>query len=216
MNDIVGEGDGPRGKADIHGPRIVAFVGMSGVGKTDAVSAFAKLGDFHEVYFGGVVIREILARGLIVTEDNEAATRRDLRRIHGMAAMAVVSKVEIDEGLNSGKRVLIDGLYSYSELKFLRGEYGSDLCLVAIHARKSLRLKRLAQRKNRPLTFVEVEARDTREVEELEKAAPIALADYHIVNDGTPSALRKSVLRIHNSIFPNPVSSTVAIRSGRS
>ena len=160
-------------------PRIVALVGLSGVGKSTAVELISTMMDFDTVYFGGVVLAELEARGLTQTPDNEAEVRESLPRIE--AALA------------AGRDVMIDGLYSYAEYRLLGERFGDALTLIAIHARKSLRAARLAARPVRPLTAAQMTERDRREVDNLEKAQPIALADYHVVNDGTEEDLRRAL-----------------------
>lgn len=174
-------------------PRIIALVGLSGVGKSKAVELVSTMMTFEAVYFGGVVLAEVRARGLDPTPDSEAAVREDLRREFGMAAMAHKSLPAILEALGTGRHVLIDGLYSYAEYKLLGDRFGDALAVIAVHARKTVRIARLAARPVRPLTAAEMALRDAREVDRLEKAPPIALADYHVVNDGSEADLRAAL-----------------------
>ena len=129
--------------------KIVAFVGMSGVGKSEAVALFERLGSFRRIYFGGLVLEEVKRRGLAVNEENEGAVSRGLRAEHGMAVMAVLSLPRIEAALAAGEDVLIDGLYSLSERDRLLAAYGDRLVLVAVHARKALRIARLGARPER-------------------------------------------------------------------
>jgi dephospho-CoA kinase len=182
-------------------PRIVAFVGMSGVGKSEAVAMFERLGSFHRIYFGGLVLEEVKARGLAVNEENEGKVALDVRAEHGMGALAVLSMPQVDAALKADTNVLIDGLYSLSEMDHLRARYGDKLVLVAIHARKTLRIARLGARPTRPLTPAQVEERDRREVTKMEKAGPIALADHHIVNDEGLPELERAVRGVFAAVF---------------
>ena len=182
-------------------PRIVAFVGMSGVGKSEAVAMFERLGTFHRIYFGGLVLEEVKARGLEVNEENEGKVALAVRAEHGMGALAVLSTPKVDATLEANTDVLIDGLYSLSEMDHLRARYGDKLTMIAIHARKSLRIARLGARPVRPLTPQEVEDRDRREVTKMEKAGPIALADYHIVNDEGLAELERAVKGVYAAVF---------------
>ena len=75
-------------------------------------------------------------------------------------------------------------MYSYAELIYLREQLGDRLLVVAIHSSFAKRAERLGQRPVRPLTPAEIKERDRTEVENIDKAPPIALADYHFVNDG--------------------------------
>lgn len=174
-------------------PRIVALVGLSGVGKSTAVDIVSRMMDFETVYFGGVVLAELDARGLGRTPGNEADVRESLRAEFGMAAMAVKSLPAIEAALTAGRDVLIDGLYSYAEYRLLRERFGDALTVIAVHARKTVRAARLAARAVRPLTAEEMAERDRREVDNVEKAQPIALADFHIVNDGSEVDLKAAL-----------------------
>ncbi len=173
--------------------KIVCVVGLSGSGKTEATALLLSMARFHRIYFGGVVIAETEKRGLPLLPENEALVREELRRDHGMAVMAERCLPEIRTALHGGSNALVDGLYSYSEYRLLKREFGEGLILIAIHARKSLRAERLGRRPHRPLSFAEMEERDRREIEGLEKAPPICLADFHIVNDGSVSDLQRDL-----------------------
>lgn len=182
-------------------PSVVALVGLSGVGKSKAVELIGKMRDFETVYFGGVVLAELKARGLDHTPAAEADVRESLRAEFGMAAMALKSLPSIEAALAAGRDVLIDGLYSYAELKVLREKLGERLRLIAIHARKSVRAERLAARPVRPLTAEEMAERDRREIDNVEKAQPIALADFHVVNDGSEEMLADALGGCLGEIF---------------
>jgi dephospho-CoA kinase len=175
--------------------QIIAIVGMCGSGKSVAGGHLEKLG-FAKVYFGGLTIEEVKRRGLEVNEKNERAVREELRRTHGMGAFAVLSLPKIEALLQAGKRVLIDGLYSFSEYKILRERYGDGLLVIAVFTSRALRYERLARRPERPLAFSEAVSRDYSEIENIEKGGPIALADYTLLNDGTRDELIRQLDRI--------------------
>lgn len=179
---------------------IIATVGMCGAGKSVAGERLEMLG-FAKVYFGGLTIEEVKRRGLEVNEKNERAVREDLRRTHGMGAFALLSLPKIEAFLGEGKRVLIDGLYSFSEDKILSEKYGGQLLVIAVFTPRGLRYERLARRDVRPLTRDEATSRDYSEIENIEKGGPIALADYTLVNDGTVENLTlqlDQILRLEN------------------
>ena len=169
---------------------VFGVVGLAGTGKSEAVSFLSALLNLEPIYFGGVVIREVRSRNMAVNELSEAGVRTELRRTHGMAAMAILSRPSIKESLRTSGTALIDGIYSMAEYKFLKEIY-PDLRILAMHSTKDVRYERLKARLIRPLEPREVDERDVREVEELDKAGPIALADYHFVND-------KSIDELHN------------------
>ena len=65
--------------------------------------------------------------------------------------------------------------------------------VLAIYTTPWLRYERLSRRPDRPLSAEEAESRDFAEVENLEKAGPIAMADHTILNDGTEDELVRAV-----------------------
>jgi len=168
---------------------IIAFVGMPGAGKSEAVSYLEQQG-FARVYFGGTVLEEVKKQGLEVNFENEKQVREEIRQKHGMAAMAILNLENIKK---AGDKVVIDGIYSWDEYKVLAGEFGDDLIAVAITAPRKFRYQRLANRPERPLTKEQVQARDYAEIENIAKGGPIAIADYTIVNDDSLEDLHKSI-----------------------
>jgi dephospho-CoA kinase len=173
----------PQPRTQPHSQPIVALVGLCGTGKSEACAYLESLG-YSIIYFGGTVVGEVQRRGMAVNPENEKAVREELRATHGMAAIAHINLPKVKSLLADGKSVAIDGLYSMGELEVLRSELGAGLKLLAIHAPKVLRYERLGKRPVRAMTPEQVDARDAFEVQNLDKAGPIALADAHVVNDG--------------------------------
>ena len=161
--------------------KIVAIVGMCGSGKSIASKYFEDLG-YKNVYFGGVTMEKLKEVGLEVTPENEKMMREKLRRELGMGAYAKVLLPRILE-LSKDYNVVLDGLYSWSELKILEEEF--DMRTIAIVCDKNLRYDRLSKRDIRPFNNEEAKKRDITEIENIEKAGPIAYADYFIYNNGS-------------------------------
>ena len=170
---------------------LIVIVGMPGCGKS-LVSQYLRQKGWQVVHFGGITMRELEKRGLARTEANERGIREELRETHGMDAFAKLSLHEIEESLSAAP-TLIDGLYSWSEYKYLRRRFGERMKVVAVYTTRSIRYERLSRRPDRPLSTQEAESRDFAEVENLEKAGPIAMADYTIVNDGSEQDLFRAV-----------------------
>ena len=161
--------------------KIVAIVGMCGSGKSIASKYLEDLG-YKNVYFGGVTMDKLKEAGLEVTPENEKMMREKLRSELGMGAYAKVLLPRILE-LSKDYDVVLDGLYSWSELKILEEEF--DMRTIAIVCDKNLRYDRLSKREIRPFNNEEAKKRDITEVENIEKAGPIAYADYYIYNNGS-------------------------------
>ena len=164
--------------------KIVAICGLAGSGKSEVSDQFIKAGLEHN-------------------EENERPIRERFRKKHGMAAFAILNMSKIDEILNRGGNVLADGLYSWSEYKELKDKYGEQLIVVAVYAAPEIRYTRLADRRSRykddlkmkyrSFSRDEAKSRDYAEIENIEKAGPIAMANYTIINEGGLEELEKQV-----------------------
>jgi len=166
---------------------IVALIGMPGAGKSE-VSRIFEQSQYAKIRFGDVTDEEVKKRGLPFNEENERMVRELLRHEHGMAAYAMLNLARIEAALKT-TNVVIDGLYSWEEFKFLKDRYRNSICTVAVWAPPSLRYQRLTGRSVRPLTQAQAQARDFAEIENVNKGGPIAMADYTIKNDTTLESL---------------------------
>ena len=169
----------------------LVVVGMCGSGKS-SVAAHLKRKGWPVVRFGDITMREVQRRGLPVSEANERQVREKLRALHGMDAYAQMLLPEIRDHLSRGPLVL-DGLYSWSEYKYLLAHLREKLVVLAVTAPRAVRYARLASRPERPLSPEEALSRDIAEIETLEKGGPIAMADHTILNTGSPQALEAAV-----------------------
>lgn len=172
--------------------QVVAIVGMCGTGKSVATDCLENNG-WRKVYFGGIILEALRERGLEITPENERIVREELRAIHGNAAHAL-KFLPIIMQLLEEYNVVIDGLYSWSEYKYLKKELKNRLHVLCIVSDKLDRYNRLAKRPVRPLSFSEAEERDIAEIENMEKGGPIAIADKYIMNNSTERALEYNVL----------------------
>lgn len=174
--------------------KIVAIVGMCGVGKSVASEILEELG-YSKVYFGGVTMDKLKEEGLEVTPDNEKMMREKLRKDYGMGAYAIILLPKIKE-LSKVGNVVLDGLYSWDELKILKEELGEALSVIAVIADKKIRYDRLSVREVRPFTNEEAKNRDISEIENIAKAGPIAYADYYIDNNYDIESYKKRLFEI--------------------
>jgi dephospho-CoA kinase len=171
--------------------RVIAITGMTGSGKSEVVK-YLEQNNFFKIYFGQATLDEIKKRGWLLTPENEKKAREAIRKDYGMAAYAILNLEKITKALIN-LSVVIDGLYSWSEYKVLKEKFKDDLLVIAVTAPRQLRYQRLAARPVRPLTAAEAENRDIVEIENIEKAGPIAMADYTIVNDGALAELNQKI-----------------------
>lgn len=173
--------------------KIIAFVGLPGVGKSSAVDYLAHKG-YPKVYFGGIVLDAMTKAGLEHTQENEKPFREALRKQEGNDFVANRIVEQINSLIDAGQhRIIADGLYTWTEYKILKREFPGELTTVAIVAPKHIRHQRLAHRPVRPLTPQEANERDWAEIENLEKGGPIAIADHYIINDNTIEKLHTDI-----------------------
>jgi dephospho-CoA kinase len=180
---------------------IIAVVWMCGTGKSEVVSFLEKKNNFHKVYFGGIVLEEVKKRYGTLTPEFERIVREDMRAEHGFAAVAQLALPEIQQWIASWKNILIDGLYSFSEWVVLRDLFGEQFVTLAVHAPKNERYERMAKRELRPFTQEQVDRRDFTEVSFIEKWWPIAVADWHIINDSTLDVLYEKINQVLEKLF---------------
>jgi dephospho-CoA kinase len=173
--------------------KLIAIVGMCGSGKSIASEYYEKLG-YKKIYLGGITMDKLKEEKLEVTPENEKMMRERLRKEHGMGAYALLSIPKIEE-LIEENNVVLDGLYSWDELKILKEKYPS-IKVISIVVDKNIRYERLTTRDIRPLTNQEAEKRDISEIENVAKGGPIAFADYYILNNGNIENYNKELERI--------------------
>lgn len=176
--------------------KIVALVGLAGSGKSTAVEYFTDH-DYPKVYFGGIVLDAMREEGIEHTADNEKRFREELREKHGKDVVVNRIVEQINGLAGAGqRRIIADGLYTWTEYKVLKKAFPGELTLVAIVAPRHTRYHRLSQRPIRPLTSTEAYERDQSEIENLEKGGPIAIADHYIINDGSREDLEKRLEKL--------------------
>ena len=173
-----------KGNKDV---KIVAVVGMCGSGKSTAIEYLTERG-IPKVYFGGIIYKAMEEAGIPRTEDGESEKkfREEIRQKEGKDFVVLRAIKEAKKLIEAGqKRVVLDGVYTWTEYKILRKEWPTEMTVVAIIVPKALRRRRLAERPDRPFDAQAAAERDRSEIENLEKGGPIAIADYYVDNSGT-------------------------------
>ena len=181
--------------------KIVAFVGLTGSGKSTAVEYVTKKG-YPKVYFGGILYEAMKEAGLTPGDwQVENPFRKEIREKEGKDFVVNRANQQIHNLIAAGQhRIIADGLYSWTEYKIMKHEFPGELVVVAIVAPKHLRHHRLSNRPERPLTSAEVDERDWAEIENIEKGGPIAMADYYVINDQDEDTFHRQVDKILGDI----------------
>lgn len=167
--------------------KIIAVVGMSGSGKSVIVDYLTRKG-YPKVYFGGMIYKEMEKRGIERTADGESEKkfREQIREEEGKDWVVNQVIAEAKDLISAGqKRIVLDGVYSWTEYKILKKAFQKSITFVCVVVDKQLRYDRVAKRPGRSFDATAIRERDRSEIENLEKGGPIAAADYYVLNNGT-------------------------------
>lgn len=184
--------------------KIIAFVGMPGAGKGTCTDYLSETAGWPVIHFGNMVYDEVQRRGLDNVKD-EKFVREDMRVQEGADVLAKHAAANADSYMADGTPVVVfDGLYSWTEYKYLRARYGDDLIVIAVTAPRKVRYQRILARTDSHRKYTDVQQiidRETAEIENLEKGGPIANADYTLLNTHSKDDLitdLRAVLQLEN------------------
>jgi len=173
--------------------KIIAFVGLPGVGKSVAVNYITEKG-YPKIYFGGIIYSAMDEAGIKITPESSQIFRKEIREKEGKDFVVKRVVKQIHDLIAAGQHhIVLDGLYSWTEYKILKREFPGEMTVVAIVSNKKLRHHRLSIRPERPFTIEEANQRDWSEIEDLEKGGPIAIADHYVINNGSIDDLHKQL-----------------------
>ena len=173
-------------------PAVIAVVGLPGAGKTEATTRFVEQ-QFVRVGFNDIFYEEFDRWGLERNETNEQFVRVEMRNKFGRTILAERALPIIEQALHEGKHVLIESLYAWWDYTFLKERLGERFKTLAIYAPPALRYARLAVRPERPYSEELAHSRDYAQIESLQQAGPIAMADWTIQSTGTKEELHAAV-----------------------
>ena len=178
--------------------KVIAIVGMCGAGKTEVTNYFIDHG-YERVYFGAITFDEMRKRGMEETQDNERKIREEFRASGDMAIYAKLNEEKIKNAYEKGN-VCIESMYSWSEYKHIKSIYGDNFKVICVVVDKDIRQERIGIRPTRALDAEGMKKRDYTEIENIEKAGPIAIADYYILNNGDMDNLYAQCEAIYNKL----------------
>ncbi len=168
---------------------VLAISGLPGAGKSETTDYLMKKLGWSKVYFGQTVIDEIGRRELEATEENHQLVREDLRKEHGMGAIAMLNLPKIREQYKAGS-VLLESFYSWADYLIMKKEFGDSFKVLAIHASPAIREERMKNRPTRALLSREAfEQRDFSQIGNIQQAGPIARADFMVINESSKDEL---------------------------
>lgn len=172
---------------------------MPGSGKGTCTDYLHEKYKWPLVHFGHMVYEEVQRRGLDNIKD-EIFVREDMREKEGPDVLAKHAARKAEHYFAKGADVVVfDGLYSWTEFKYLRHLFGDDLIVVATTAPRETRYERILNRKDGHRKYASVDqiiTREVAEIEHLEKGGPIAYADYTITNDESQEELIEKLEKV--------------------
>ena len=196
--------------------RVVAFTGMPGAGKSEAVEEARRRG-LPVVSMGDFVREAVRAQDLALTDENVGRVATAMRQQHGADYWARLTADRIERDWKTKPLVVIDGVRTLVEVEMFRRRLGASFHLVAIDAPFDVRADRLLGRgrsddaKDKEL----VRKRDDRERGwGIEQA--IASADTHIVNTPPLSEFRGRIDRLFEQLTAPAASGSSTSTKGAS
>lgn len=167
-------------------PIVIAVVGLTGSGKSEATIRFVERG-FTRFAYSDAIYEEIQRLGYDISVHDEAIQQRvreGLRKEFGMGVAADRIMPRVEDAVRRGENVVIESLYSWAEYKKTKERFGDQFRVLAVYSPPKLRYERLRARPARPISEDSARSRDYTEIENIEKAGPIAMADWTIPNLG--------------------------------
>ncbi len=173
--------------------RVVAFTGMPGSGKSEAVAVAEERG-VPVIVMGDLVREEVARRGVGSEDASVGRVATDVRKADGMDAWAARTVDRIRQAHADAELVVVDGVRNWEEVERFRQELGDDFYLVAITSSPEERLGRLTRRgrEDDPSDESEARVRDEREMG-WGIARAIAMADSTLTNEGSLPGFKQEV-----------------------
>lgn len=183
-----------------HKKAIIAIVGLPGSGKSEAAAHF-KSRKVPVIHFGKVVTDEVQKRYHAQKEEYHKIVREELRRTHGMEAMAKLNLESIKKDLKKNNIVVIDGMRSWKEYEYLTLELKhTDIYIMALFAEKNIRYSRLGSRtQDRPGHGGE--KRDINELFGTNMGPTIAFADFLVKNNFSKEEFQDKLDEVYDTVY---------------
>ena len=179
--------------------KIIAIVGLPGVGKTDATDFFKKQG-IPSISFGRVINEYIEDNRLPHVEKTHKKVRLELRQKHGMAALAVLNEGKIKKALKDNMIIVIDGMRSWQEYQYLKKAFPKvKIYILAVFADKDLRWARSIKRSHRNKLYGE--ERDLDELIGVNMAPTIAYADFLVKNNFSVEDFHDKLEEVYRTVY---------------
>ncbi|APW97132.1 hypothetical protein CHINAEXTREME_04820 [Halobiforma lacisalsi AJ5] len=162
---------------------VIGTVGLPGSGKGEAATV-AREDGIPVVTMGDVVRQETADRGLDPAKDHGKVAQA-LRDENGPAAIAERSLPMIEDRLEDGDAVLVDGIRSGTEVDVFEERFGDDFTLISIEAPFEVRAERIDAR--------------GRDADETDGGEPLAARDERERGFGMDDAMERADVVVENT-----------------
>lgn len=180
--------------------KIISFVGLAGSGKTTSTN-FMTEQHIPKVSFGDIIRQSMERADIEPTPENERGFIAHLLSRGHAQFIEQHTLPHFHRLIESGQhRIVTDGSSSLEEYRALLGAFPGSVTTIALVTQKHLRYQRLEKRSSHPLTRSDAIARDIAETEHEYKAAPIALADHYIINNGSKEELYEQLKQLMHTL----------------
>jgi len=181
--------------------KILVITGMPLAGKS-MFCEVVKEKQFPIITMSHVVKKEMREKGIEITNRSLREYPTNLRKEHGMDIVARKCKRLLDEALNKGDLLVINGARGPEEIEFLRTQYNGSIVIAAIIASQKIRFERFRSR-DREDDEKEWEEFVFRDNEELKWGVDnlIVKADYEIINEGSIEEMKNKSEQILKEVI---------------
>jgi len=167
----------------------VEVLGVTGLplsGKT----TFAEIAEdhgFERFRMGNALLAEMEKRGIDVTNRSVREFATDMREKEGNEAIADLCVPHIQEKIENGRKVVIDGIRSPEEIERFRDAFGTDILFNCIHSSRQKRFERSKKRERKDDDLETIDDLKWRDEKELSWGLDEAMdrADFLIRNEGS-------------------------------
>ena len=124
--------------------KIIVLTGLTAAGKSSISTSASKKFDIPTLETGNFVYQAVKDKGLPITPENIKTVTTEAKKISdAYFTERLIEAVRKDYG--SKKAVFVSGVRAYSEIEFLKKEFGNEnVAVVGFHASQDTRFNRLS------------------------------------------------------------------------